>query len=153
MTDNKKYTLVKFRGERYKVEFLDPGWDGCPLFLFGHEFGPTHLIRADHYGSAWEEWLDEQPPIKKDDLWLAYGFNSEDSYKAFCLLFQMGLKEQAWAIAKSEGIDGSGVSVPEDYPPIIEGYDYQPNATGTGIVDVGHYVWVAQLRNGEWVRI
>ena len=150
MSDDKCYTHIRFRGSVVKVEFIDEGWDGFPLFVIGHEFGPTHLIRANHLSSAYEVWVDEQPTVPVEDLWEAYGFNSEESYNEFCSLFNQGLKEEAWVIAKNDGIEGEGVSVPDDYPYVIEGYEQQSNSSGTGIVDVGHYVWVAEFEKHDW---
>jgi hypothetical protein len=150
MSNDKRYTRIRFRGSVVKVEFIDEGWDGCPLFVIGHEFGPTHLIRAQHLSSAYEAWVDEQPTVSVEDLWEAFGFNSEESYKEFCLLFDQGMKEEAWAIAQADGIEGEGVSVPDDYPYVIEGYEQQSNSSGTGIVDVGHYVWVAEFEKHDW---
>jgi hypothetical protein len=147
MPDDKKYTCIRYGHSRAiaRVEFIDEGWNGCPLFLLGHEFGPTHLIRASSFDDAWEAWVDSQNTVAEDDLWEAYGFDSEDSYKAFNLLFGQDLKEQAWVIAKADGIEGCGVTVPNDYPLLAEGYEYQSNASGTGIVEVGHYAWVADF--------
>lgn len=34
---------------------------------------------------------------------------------------------------------------------LFEGYEHQPNATGTGVVDVGHHAWIRQIFPG-WQR-
>jgi hypothetical protein len=72
--DDKRYTRIRYGYDRtiVKVEFIDEGWDGCPLFIIGHEFGPTHLIRAKSFDIAWEAWVDSQAPVSEDDLWEAY---------------------------------------------------------------------------------
>jgi hypothetical protein len=75
---------------------------------------------------------------------------SPELYDAFNSLFHSDQKEKAWAIAKVDGIEGEGVSVPDDYPYVIEGYEQQSNSSGTGIVDVGHYVWAAELKKHDW---
>jgi hypothetical protein len=65
MTDDKRYTRIRFRGSVVKVEFIDEGWDGHPLFVIGNEFGPTHLIRSQHLSSAYEAWGHE-PRLTED---------------------------------------------------------------------------------------
>ena len=55
-----------------KVTVIEDGWNGCPWYLFGHEFGPTDLVRANSLESAWEAWLDEQPTIDVADVAEAY---------------------------------------------------------------------------------
>jgi hypothetical protein len=37
----------------------------------------------------------------------------------------------------------------DDAPELIEGYEYQSNASGTGIVDVGHYAWMREVEASD----
>lgn len=39
-------------------------WGSNPtrLYVFGHEFGASHVILADSMEEAWEEWADTQEP-------------------------------------------------------------------------------------------
>lgn len=126
------------------------------FFVAGHEFGPSHLItvpayRGDGFDAAWEAWVDSLNPIPKEELIEAYG--PEGTPNGSFL-------DEAHAAARGDGpphyspdwpahiaaihaaarkaleeyaIDG------ERYPDLIEGYEQQSNASGTGIVSMGHY--------------
>jgi len=131
-----------------KVRFVDEGWKGCPLYVFGHEYGPTHMICAPNESDAYGIWLDVQPTISHDDLDDAYGFSCRASYNLYCRLRDDENNDVNLMLARKLGeleevsFDSSDV---ESWPNLVEGYDYQPNASGTGIVDVGHYLWWRQV--------
>lgn len=116
---------IKFL-ERHKLRVYDDGWG--KLYLFGNEFGPTWVIRARSLETAYDIWLDEQPTVPKDELYLAYGFSSE---KAFNDLMK---------------------AHPEYPLSLPKGYEYQPNASGTGIVEVGYYEWFRELTQEQMDR-
>jgi len=111
--------VINYREQLTQVELLGSGdLTGEKLFVIGNEFGATHLVTAYDACSAWEEWLDEQPTIPDDEVREAYGFDTQE------------------AMGKAR----------EDDNPIelIEGYEYQANCTGTGIVNVDHYTWISE---------
>ena len=146
---NGKFTRIRFYDRVEKVQFLDPGSPGDRLFVMGEQFGVTHLILAGCMEDAYDEWMDSQPTIPASELWQAHGFSSPETYQEFCRLFEMQHKEEAWAIAKSEGIEGGSVTVPEDFPALIEGFEYQPNFSGTGVVNVSEYLWIHLFKEGK----
>jgi len=96
-------------------------------YLFGHEFGPVWLIRADSFQSAWEIAIDESPTIDVDDIHEAYDM-SKDEFEA-----------KSHAERNEDG----------DWPDLVEGYEYQSNATGSGIVNVGHFLVSASRECSE----
>jgi hypothetical protein len=124
-------TLVSATTENgYELAVYDDG-DG-PLWLYGQEFGCSMVIRARSFEQAWGIMLDESFTIEDSEVWEAYGYNSEEEYAAVCDRIM------------AEEADG----VYPEWPGLAEGYEYQSNFTGTGIVDVGHYSW---LREAELV--
>lgn len=44
-------------------------WGSNPihLYVFGNEFGATHVVLAAYEGEAWEEWADTQEPCDHGD--------------------------------------------------------------------------------------
>ena len=99
-----------------------------PLWVCGNESGPTRIIRALSFDVAWEIMVDGMATIEPAELPEAYGFDSQAELDA--------------AVESGE------------WPDLIEGYEFQSNASGTGIVDVGHYAWLRELtledRGGEY---
>lgn len=101
------------------------------VWIAGHELGPTHIILASSFESAWDEWLDAQPTIHDDEIPEAYGFYGEDGRQRLELAERLAkVREDGW-------------------PELVEGYEYQPTATGTGIVDVGHYAWLREATRDD----
>jgi hypothetical protein len=94
------------------------------LWVYSHEFSPTWIVRADSFESALECVYDEMEPIPASELYEAYGFDTEEEYKE--------------SVRRTDE---------EDIPDLIEGYSYQANATGTGIVNHGHYEGLTELTN------
>ncbi len=133
----KIHICIPETGEKQKVIWLCPGMAGDDrYFLIGNEFGATHLICARSYDVAWEEWLDSQPAIADEHLYLAWGFESEEEYE-----FVSGLSghKQGYYLRKLE------VSEDGEWH-LAEGYEYMPNSGGTnGIVSVGHYTWQREI--------
>ncbi len=159
----------------HKVEYLNDACridDDSRFFVAGHEFGATHLIHVEShregYEAAWGLWIDESPTIPEDELTEAYGVDGE----SFDDLARAELESP-------KGCGGAGVAWDEyhakvkarakellslagdkardedgEYPELIEGYENQDNASGTGIVDVGHYSWMneADLDDVEIIR-
>lgn len=107
---------ITIDGNTEEVEFLDDVGDGVteggPLFLIGHEFGWTHLVRADNSEVAEDTWLDVQETVKEDDLYKAYGYRTQQEFED-----------------RPEDDEGQ----------LADGYLIQPNARGTGVVFVTEY--------------
>jgi len=146
--------------------------DSSRFFLAGHEFGATHLVhvevyRGEGFEAAWEAWIDASPTIPESELIEAYG-TSEGSFldqaheaaRGDNILYGSPQWDEAMSRihdharlllsqAEEKARDGHG-----EYPDLIEGYEQQSNATGTGIVNVGHYAWMheAELDEIEIVR-
>jgi hypothetical protein len=101
-------------------------YDDCmgPLWVCGEEFGPSWIIRAQSYESAYEIWTDERPTIPQDEVHEAYGFDSDADMLECDRQCREGWRE---------------------YPDLIEGYTYQSNFSGTGIVATGHCEWLHEL--------
>jgi hypothetical protein len=102
---------------RYSLRVYDDMFG--QLYVAGFEHGPTMLIRADSLQTAWEIWVDETPPIDPDEVNEAHGIPDGEIFDADIL--------------------------DADIPDLVEGYHYQSNVTGTGIVNMGHYAWLEQL--------
>ena len=132
----------------HAITFIDDYGLSCgtngEFFVIGHEFGASHLVHARGFESAWEAWLDEQETIPESELPEAYGLEDDfrREYQEKDSAPQWHEKEAyaAWrarfdaacvAELRREGAEHE----------LIEGYEYQSNFTGTGIVDVGHYTW------------
>jgi hypothetical protein len=113
---------IKSYGSGFPIDVYDDS-EG-PIWLFGHEYGVTLVIRARSFETAWEIAIDEASTIDASEVAEAYGFDSQDELDA--------------AVAKAEA-EG------DDWPELVEGYEMQSNCSGTGIVDVGHYAWLREM--------
>lgn len=127
------------------------------FYAAGFEFGATHVIACDSFETAWTTWVDELPAIPEEELIEAYGPDSgEYRGKSFYdMAIEMYQKEQeclprgnqSWdevrAIARrmleSYMVEG------KRYPELVEGYEHQSNATGTGVVATGYYAWMREV--------
>ncbi len=101
----------------HEIAFWDNGFG--PLYVYQEacgNFGCVRgVVRAESWETAFECVMDEiLKPIHPSEVHEAYGFASRD---------EMDLKMR---IAKESGQDWC--------PELIEGYRYQGNGTGTGIV-------------------
>lgn len=169
--DSSDFTFAVNHGDRLvDVKFQDDyglgGRDVASFFLAGFENGPQMLIHARSFEAAWEAWIDELPTIPESEIPEAYGMCDEfrDEYEKTdpCPPFRGGAVGEgydAWqarfhaaAIKELREREDAGEEVR-----LEEGYEYQSNASGTGIVDVGHYAWMNEIdasdivvrRNGE----
>jgi hypothetical protein len=120
----------------YPLKVYDD-WVGR-LWLFGEEYGPTMLIRARSFADAWEIMLDESPTIPESDVPEAYGYHDNGPIET--------AKQRLDADVKA-AIDGVA-----DYPELLEGYEYQPNSSGTGIVSVSEYAWLREFEYEDFER-
>jgi hypothetical protein len=135
------------------VEVYDDGatgWGDYKWFVAGHEFGPCWLIRAGSLDSACEIWIDESPTIDPSDIHEAHGAFDKlvghleskghentrelrDFANRYCqLYFDIDTRDANYTGAW-------------DRWSLIEGYQYQSNCSGTGIVEVGHYEWIKPI--------
>jgi hypothetical protein len=90
-----------------------------PVWTYGQEFGTMAVVRADSFESALEAVYDVLPTVPEDELYEAYGFNSNEE------------------LQKAEA--------DEEWPELAEGYSYQANASGTGVVYHGHHEGLTEL--------
>jgi hypothetical protein len=113
------------------------------------------LIHSSSYDSAYEVWIDESEPIDPSEVVEAYGIDDTPEMQAWRdnhpppNYYFNGPEGQAWLDAKqaeakrilsqwvSDASDGL-----RDYPKLQEGYVWQSNSSGTGIVATGHYSWL-----------
>jgi hypothetical protein len=137
-----------------EVKFQDEYGLSCgsngEFFVAGYEWGPSVLIHARSFESAWDAWINECETIPESELPEAYGvddmpemaaWKEVNPYPRHC---GAGPEFQAWVERKNaeamrilQARDAAG-----EYPELIEGYEMQSNCSGTGIVDVGHYAWM-----------
>lgn len=154
------FSVATADGQSVAVKFLDDSGltsSGCDsFFVAGHEFGPHVLIHARSFESAWETWIDESATIDESELPEAYGVTDgpfADAYrKEHPLPSGAGDAFQAWHGAFTAAClaelrrSGAAADAGEgDYPELVEGYEMQSNASGTGIVDVGHHAWMNEV--------
>lgn len=116
------------RESNFPIDCYDDS-DG-PLWLFGHEFGTTMVIRARSFEAAWEIAIDEAKTIADDEVPEAYGFYGDSADEEL---------RMAGERAEETG----------DYPELVDGYYMQSNCSGTGIVDIGHYAWLREMTHDD----
>lgn len=116
------------RYERHVLPVVEA--TGLNEFLYvafdGSYWSPVLIVGAASWTDAYETAIDERPTVAPDDLWMAYGFDSPEEYDA------------AVMEAKESG---------HDWPDLAEGYTYQSNASGTGIVDTSEFTIVELTRD------
>lgn len=136
-------------GDR-EVEFIDDyGIDsggGVQWYVVSNEFGPTCLVHACGYEDAWSAWLDEQPTIPESEL--PHAYNVYDStemrvWREANPLPAFGSGEwQAYRDAERAEIER--VFGLRNNWELVEGFEFQNNGSGTGIVDVGLYATMGE---------
>lgn len=144
---------VMRRGKPVKVKFYN---DSCDLnerfWLFGQEFGPILLVCC--YGgesNAYEIWLDELNPIPMDEIHEAYnafdklveymvgkGHENTRQLRNFCYRWC-----KFYFDVDTQNANYTGAW---DRWELDESYQYQPNATDSGIVCVGHHEWMEEIQ-------
>ena len=113
----------------FNVKVYDDGYKfGYPLWIYGDEFGPTFIVAAQTFEDAYEIVMDESFTIEENEMYEAFGFDNEEDYQA--ALVHMGKGE---------------------YPDLQEGYTFQSNCTGTGIVHHGYHEWLREL-DKEYIK-
>lgn len=91
-----------------------------PVWIYSEGHGPRMVVRALSFDKAYEIILDELPPIPQEDLPEAYGYYGAGAEICF-----------------QDAVSAATLGIFE-YPELVDGYRYQPNATGTGIVELCH---------------
>lgn len=110
-TINMKITIGEETEEVELINDYGEGLDGT-LFLIGHEYGWSHLVNAQTREDAEDAWLDQAKPLEENELYTAYGYRTQKEFED-----------------RPEDDEGN----------LAEGYRYQPNFTGTGVVYVGDH--------------
>lgn len=156
------------------MRFYDDGSFHDQFFAYGHEFGTVLVIRTDDESTAYDIAIDESATISPDEVHEAYGFYLMQAKS--CFAPDNGEK---WYICSDVKNHGSTVSedilkcrgdrkcigdafdtredaiayalqyIQENELDLIEGYQYQSNFTGTGIVNTGHYEWIREANADE----
>jgi hypothetical protein len=149
------------------MRFYDDGSFYDQFFAYGHEYGTVLVIRTDDESAAYDIAIDESATIARDEVPEAYGFYLMQAKS--CFAPDNGEK---WYICSDVDNHGETVSedilkcngdrqciggafdsredaiafvlqyIGENELDLIEGYRYQDNSTGTGIVNTGHYEWI-----------
>ena len=113
------------------IRFLDEGYG--PLWIYCTSTGVTGIVRDMSFEKAYDCVLDEiLLPIPEEELYEAYGFDSQEDFKKA-------------ADKASEN---------EEYLDLVEGYRYQPNSSGTGIVSTDlNGESLEELTSETWKRL
>ena len=138
-------------------------YDDCfgDLFVYGQEYGPTLLIRAHGESNAYEIAIDESRTIEDDDVIEAYGFYTTENKGVQYLCSdheEIGIStDLPWCngarllvgtfLTVKDVLEHVGELVERYELALVEGYQYQSNASGTGIVCTGHYEWMVSLES------
>ena len=107
------------------------------VWVYSHDaYGsPAMIIQADTFEDAYETMLDESREISEEEVPEAHGMTTEE-----------------WEALIAASDDGQDV----EWPELSEGYQYQPNARTTGIINVGHYEsltpWTKDCGVRLWIR-
>ena len=115
--------------EAHPLRTYDEGWG--PLWIFGDEIGPFQLVRSPKQEDAYDIMLDEQNPIPLNEVPEAYGFETQEELNAAV-----------------RAADEAGVGWPE----LIDGYEHQPNGSGSGIVSVSYNLWMHEMTADDLER-
>lgn len=111
-------------------------WDDGygPLWVYRGPYGIRVIVRAQTWETAYEAAIDTLPTIPPQEIPEAYGFNGWDSAgKRTETVYSPETAKtrfDAYLAAAERG--------EHDLPELIEGYQYQSNASGTGIVSTDY---------------
>lgn len=156
------YTRVRFNNRIEKVQWLgdpvskDDRRYGYALYYVGNEYGLTHLIGARSDDLAYEYYVDSLRA--ETDLHSAYGFPNGKTFNQFTRLHKQD-PDLAYAWVKKYNsvcrnwmsdrkatkrhteieLNTDGITVPDDYPMLIEGYEMD---SGGDVKSPGYNVWM-----------
>lgn len=152
ITDDQTLVGAKTRSGS-DIPVYDDGYG--KLFVYCCEFGPMRVIRAQSWEDAYEIAIDEAKTITPDEVPEAYGqwdafaewicertgTEREGGSPGWCHVCKF-VNEYlpVWFRIKSEEWREDGT-----WPDLQEGYEYQSNSSGTGIVNTGHYEQLFEL--------
>ena len=157
--DKFQFGFIHENGEFVKVTMVDDygysapgGCENATLYVCGHEYGYTHVIHADGECDAHSAWCDSLTPVPADEVPEAYnasdrllehmtslGHEEDYALRAFCdkwAAFYFKVCTQQCEDIENWDLD--------------EAYQYQSNATGSGIVYMGH---CAHMRAIKWSQL
>ena len=102
--------------------------DWGPLWVYRSADGDEVVAQADSWESAYETVIDTLHPIAQSEVPEAYGFDGwcSGGYK----------RTEANYSPETAQARFDKATKAEPYPELIEGYRYQSNTTGTGIVSI-----------------
>lgn len=110
-----------FTRSGYPIRFYSDD-SGSPFWYVCNEYSVTSIIQARTESDAWECHLDEFAcRVAPEDLHDAYIDPDTDD---------------CFTKEKFESFDWESCHETGDYPELVQGYEHQPNSTGTGIVSV-----------------
>ena len=127
ITDGESLTSAFFKWGS-EIRTYDDGFG--PLWLYQNE-GGMWVVRAQTFEDTLECVYDEMPTVPQEELYEAYGFDTDEEFQA--------------AVTKAEE---SG-----DFPELAEGYSHQANASGTGIVFPGYSEHLSELTHADIERL
>lgn len=130
------------------------GCNNAQLWAYGHEYGYSHLVHCQHEGDGYSAHIDESPTIDESEVHEAYdsheklskyliskGHEDNQELNLFCLRWA----ETFFRIATRD----ANYTGAWDNWNLSEGYEYQSNSSGTGIVNTGHYGHYRQVSWNE----
>ncbi len=147
MVSDKEIVNVKW----YKVDIPFEDFGMGRLFVISNEFGPCFVSRNLNMCDAHEDYLDHANPIEEDELLEAYSVfdtmadwlcqknqidrNNRSEWLRVCKFIDAWKEDFFQFMVKSDDYDME----------LCEGYQYQPNASGTGVVWEGHHLHISEV--------
>lgn len=153
------------------------GCENAELWAFGHEYGYSHLVHCQHEGDGYDAHIDESPTIDENEVHEAYGlylmqacqWNERESNAPWYVLLNTNFHKGIGTIVLADVLKCTGdretiggcfdtkeaaIEFALEYArenefELIEGYEYQFNSSGTGIVNTGHYGHYRQVSWNE----
>lgn len=144
-----------FRDIRFYEDYIE---NSDPLWLAYNEYGLMCVIKAPNFETAYDVLLDSMPTVAEEDLHMAYNFPTDSLFQEFSRLHRDNpdlaykiidthnrMCEESGNTGLTVDLNTAGITASEDFPMLDEAYTYQPNATKTGIVFIGHYLHLKEL--------
>jgi hypothetical protein len=119
---NDDQQLVSATVKGHNLRTYDDGFG--PLWVVNGVYGPRMVVRAKSFEDAWDIFVDESKTVPQEELYEAYGFDSQEDFDK--------------AVKAAEEGDGPDLN-------LADSYHYQSNSTGTGIVFVEYDTRIASL--------
>lgn len=137
------------------VDFIDEGSYNSDLYMFGHEFGPTVVIKADNLDYAYDTFLDYLPEIL-EEIHEAYGISDRKLYDRYCSIHKKDPYKANMFLKRCKSLLGSTVEgeIPNNDNFLYECNNYQIAPSG-GIKYISDYIWICVYDKilKDWVRI